>query len=194
MLLDCPFVHGLLDLSCICKTLVLQILLPSVLVYLHAAPVLGENRSSLLMSYEKNPTSLSSICRTVSKARPGRRMLTSYLTALGLKSTILALCIMDLELLCCSDLCSNKGSGFIFSASTSCAMGLEELLMLLMMFTKALRDPLLTFPALKTYSDTFWKSTLLSPEAVALSFPVNLLSSSRTLYSVLAAELKNLGL
>lgn len=50
------------------------------------------------------------------------------------------------------------------------------------------------FPALTTYSETFSKSALFSPKAVTLSSPLILLSSRRTLFSVLTEELiyKNL--
>lgn len=50
------------------------------------------------------------------------------------------------------------------------------------------------FPALTTYSETFSKSTLFSHKAVTLSSPLILLSSRRTLFSVLTEELiyKNL--
>lgn len=42
MLLDCLFAYGLLDAFCVCKILVLQILLTSVLIYLYGVPVLLE--------------------------------------------------------------------------------------------------------------------------------------------------------
>ena len=107
MLPDCPFAHGLLDPFCICKMLVLQILLPSILVYLCAAPVPCENISSLLMSSEKKPAILYLMDLTVSNAQRGWKILTSHLTDLGLKSTSLAppcKVALDLEFLC-----SNKG-------------------------------------------------------------------------------------
>ena len=71
MLLDCPFAHGLLDPFGICKKLRLQILQPSVLVYLRATPVLREN-ISLLMPSEKKSTGLSSMHLAVSNSLPDR--------------------------------------------------------------------------------------------------------------------------
>ena len=62
------------------------------------------------MSSKENPPSLSMMDLTISKALSCGKLLTSYLTDLGLISTSLASpCKMDLELLCCCNLCSNCG-------------------------------------------------------------------------------------
>ena len=69
----------------------------------------------------------------------------------------------------------------------------KELLMLLMiMFPKALLGFSLTPPALTKYSEYIWKLTLPSPEARTLSLPPYLLSYPRILFSVLAEELISL--
>ena len=62
----------------------------------------------------------------------------------------------------------------------------------MIMFPKALIGLLLTPPALTIYPDTFWKSTLPSPEAGTLSSPLSLLLSPRILFSVLGEELISL--
>ena len=61
------------------------------------------------------------------------------------------------------------------SEGTLYAVGQEELLMILMIVAPiALLGPLLILPALTTYPDTFWKSTLLSLVTVTLSSPLDL--------------------
>ena len=71
----------------------------------------------LLMSSNRKPSNLSLMHLTVSKVLPGEKLLTSYLTILGL----------DLELRCCCDLFSNKGCEFTVSAGTSCTVVQEFL-------------------------------------------------------------------
>ena len=71
----------------------------------------------LLTSSNRKPSNLSLMHLTVSKVLPGEKLLTSYLTILGL----------DLELLCCCDLFSNKGCEFTVSAGTSCTVVQEFL-------------------------------------------------------------------
>ena len=96
---------------------------------------------------------------TISNVLPGEKLL---MTDLGLIFTSL-------------------GCEFVVSASNLCTVLQEELLMLLMiMFPRVLLGLLLTPPALKIYSNAFWKSTLLSPGTVQPS----LLPSSRILFSV----------
>ena len=91
------FEHGLLDPFCICRMEVSQILSPSVLVYLYVELVL-----------------------TVSKVVLGEKLLTSHLSDLGLISTSLVPPgRVDLDLLCCCDIFSNKGCEFVVSADTA---------------------------------------------------------------------------
>ena len=118
-----------------------------------------------MMSSDKKPPKLSLIHLTVSNVQPGKKLLTSHLTDLGLISnSLFPPCKVDLELLCCCILFSNKGCGFIVSAVTSCTLMQKELLMLLMiMFTKDLLDFSLTPPALTKYSEYIWKLTVPSP-------------------------------
>ena len=106
---------------------------------------------------------------TISNVLPGEKLL---MTDLGLIFTSLVPpCRVEL----------NKGCKFVVSASNLCTVLQEELLMLLMiMFPRVLLGLLLTPPALKIYSNAFWKSTLLSPGTVQPS----LLPSSRILFSV----------
>ena len=120
VLLDFPFAYELLDYFCICKILVLQTLLPSALICLYAAPVLLETVPPL-MSPEKKPHRLSLMHQSTSKSLPGGKLLTSHLIDLGLILTsITPLYKVDLELLCCCNLCSNRVCGFVVSAGTSC--------------------------------------------------------------------------
>ena len=95
---------------------------------------------------------------TVSKVLPGEELLTFHLTILGLISTnLVPTRRVDLELLSCCNPFSNKGCEFAVPAGTSCTVVQEELLMLLMvMFPKALLGLLLAPPALAIYPDTFW--------------------------------------
>ena len=67
-------------------------------------------------------------------------------------------------------------------------------MLLMVMFPKGLLGLLLTPTALAIYPDTFWKSTLPSPETGALSSPPSLLSSPKILFSVLVEELISLSL
>ena len=60
---------------------------------------------------------------------------------------------------------------------------------LMVMFRKGLLGLLLTPTALTIHPDTFWKSTLPSPETGALSSPPSLLSSPKILFSVLGEGL-----
>ena len=111
----------------------------------------------------------------VSKVLTPEKLLTSYLTVLGVKSgSLVSPRRVDIELFCCCNLFSNKGFEFVFSAGTSCKVMKEEFLMLLMIiFLMALLGLLLT-PALTINPDTFWKSTLPYLEAGALSSPPSL--------------------
>ena len=151
-------------------------MLLSALVYLYVVPVLHETILLLLLSSDRKPLNQSLIHLTVSNVLPGEKLLISHLTVLDLISTnLVPPCRVDLELLCYCNLFSNKGCEFVVSASTSCTVVREELLMLLMiMFSKALLGLLLAPPALIIYPDTFWKSTLPSPEAGTLSSPPSL--------------------
>ena len=155
ILLDCPFAHELVDLFCIWKLLLLKTLLPSVLVYLYAAPVLLEtifSNTHILLGKVPHPGyDLSDYI----KSSEGK-LLTSCLTDLGLLYTSLAPpCKLSLELLRCCNLCSNKRSGFVVPAVTTYAMEQDELLILLMIiFPKALLRPLLTLAASETYPYT----------------------------------------
>ena len=130
---------------------------------------------------------------TTSKVLPGEKLLTSHLRALGLISTSLVPpCRVDLELLCCCNLFSNKSCESIVSAGTSCTVVQEELLMLLMIvFPEAFLGLTLKPTPLTIYPDTFWKSTLPS-ETDTLSSPPNLLSFPRILFPVLGEELISL--
>ena len=126
-------------------------MLPAVLVSLYAVPLLLETLLLLLMSSTRKPPNLSLMHLAVSKVLPGEKLLTSHFTFLGLVSTNLVPPYrVDLELLCCCNLFSNKGCEFVVSAGTSCTEVQEELLLLLMlMFPKVSLDLLLTPPALK---------------------------------------------
>ena len=130
-------------------------------------------RLPLLVSSNRKPPNLYLMHLTVSKVLLGEKLLTFRLTVLGLISTnLVPSCRADLELLCYYNLFSSEGCEFVVSVGTSCTVVLEKLLMLLMiMFPKTLLGLLLTLPALTIYPDTFWKSTLPSPEAETLSYP-----------------------
>ena len=127
---------------------------------------------------------------TVSKVLPGEKVLTleiTHLAILGLISTnLVPPWRVNLELLCCCNLFSNKRYEFVVSVGTSCTVVQEELLMLLMiMFPKALLGLLLTPPTVTIYPETFWKSTLPSPETRTLSSRPSLWSSLNILFCVL---------
>ena len=86
-------------------------------------PVLLETILLILMSCDKKTPNLSLMHLIVSKVLSGEKLLTSHLTVLGLRSTSLVPpCRVDLELLCCCNLFSNKGCEFAVSAVTSCTV------------------------------------------------------------------------
>ena len=93
------------------------------------------------MSSDKKPPNLSLMRRAVSKVILGEKLLTSHLTDLGLISTSLVPpCGVDLELLCCCNVFSNKGCEIVNAVAG--------------MFPKGLLGLLLTPPALSIYPDT----------------------------------------
>ena len=143
----------------------MQVFLASVLVYLYAVPVLLETILLLLMSSDRNLPNLSLMHLTVSNVLPSEKVLNSHLTVLGfIFTSLVPLCRVDLELLGFCNLFWNKGCEFVVSAGTSCIVVQEELLMLLMIiFPKALLGLLLTPHALTIYPSNFLKSTLPSP-------------------------------
>ena len=168
----------------------MQILLPSVLLYLYPEPALLDTILLLMMSSKSLPTCLSCIWlyQKLYLVRNywipfDRHSFDLHQFSSSLQSGSIGIYFWNLF--------SNKCCEIVVSESIWCTVVQEELLLMLsmIMFPKVLPGFLLTSPALTICPYTFWKSTLPSPEAGTLSSPPSLLLSLRIIFCFLSGEL-----